>query len=309
MDDRICAYLGPEGTFAHQATELITTVTSEFRPAEDVKAVVGLVEDGICDFGLVPIENSVEGEVNSTIDQILFGSQRVLVREEVVLPVSFSAFVLPGARGQTRVLSHPHALAQCRRFVGDRRLTSETTTSTSEACRLISEKQLTDAIALSSPKAGDLYGLEAIAIGVQDTAAAHTKFFLLGRTVIAPADRPGAYRTWIAIVPPSNRTGVLAEILAHFAERRISITSISTRPLRAQLGAYCFLLTIDGWVEESGVRAALGGILGMGSRVRVLGSFPAWKGLGVVPSVLSLGGLAPDESHAFFSELRPIPKD
>ena len=303
--DRECLFLGPEGSFCHQAMSRLQTSSLEPKPAADVQSIVRAVESNDVAFGLVPVENSVDGEVTSTVDNIVFDTESILVREEVVLPVAFDAFVLPGSRQFTSVISHPVALAQCRRFIDKHGLREEKTSSTSEACRLIADEARSDAVALASPMAGDLYGLARFASGAQDNDAAHTKFFLLSKA-LAPFQEGVRYRPWIAVIPQSNRTGILAQILECFADRMLSIFSLSTRPLRADIGAYCFIATVEGWVDSDEFKGALADVFEMGSLVRVLGSFPSWNGPGVVSSVLGLGGLAPSRNPAFKRDVHSL---
>ena len=300
------AYLGPEGSFCHQAALMLSTHADELVPMKDVQSVVAAVEEGRVRHGLVPIENSVEGEVTSTIHEIVFNTSRVVVREEVVVPVSFHAFVSgPDAR-PTTVVSHPFALAQCRQFIAGRELTEVASDSTSSACRELAEHPDPTRVALGSPIAGDIYGLQILEGNVEDNASAHTKFYLLSHEL--PAVRTADdYRTWVALVPPDNHTGVLADILHCFSSRSLAVFSISSRPLRTEIGAYCFILTAEGWLGDDAVNAALGDLYAMGCTVRILGTYPAWRGGGVVLSLTDLSPRSPGLSLGFSRSLPPIP--
>lgn len=300
------AYLGPAGSFCHQAALMLATHADELVPMKDVPSVVAAVEQGTVHHGLVPIENSVEGEVTSTIHEIVFNTSRVVVREEVVVPVSFHAFVSSPDATPTTVVSHPFALAQCRRFVSGRGLAEVTSDSTSSACRELAENPDPTRVALGSPLAGETYGLHVLEKNVEDNTTAHTKFYLLSREL--PAQRVDAdYRTWIALVPPDNRTGVLAEILHCFSSRSLAVFSISSRPLRAEIGAYCFILTAEGWLGDESVRSALAALYDMGSTVRILGTFPAWQGEGVVLSLTNLDAVSPGATLGFSQSFPSIP--
>ncbi len=302
----VVAYLGPEGSFCHQAALMLETHADDLVPTKDVKSVVAAVESGEVTHGLVPIENSVEGEVTSTMHEIVFNTSRVVVREEVVVPVSFHAFVSSADAEPTRVTSHPFALAQCRRFVARQQLTAVPADSTSAACRDLAANPDPTVVALGSPLAGQIYGLHIHEANVEDNTLAHTKFYLLSRTL--PAGRTADdYRTWIALVPPSNRTGVLADILRCFSSRGLAVFSISSRPLRAEIGAYCFILTAEGWLGDGTVTDALKELFDMGSTVRVLGSFPAWQGDGVVLSLTNLDSVSPGLSLGFTQSFPDIP--
>ena len=290
--ERVLAYLGPEGSFTHSATGLVSVDVAERVPMPDVKSVVNAVENGQVMFGVVPIENSVDGEVTSTVDEFVFGTLHTYAREEVVLPVSFDAFVVAADAAPKFVVSHPVALAQCRRFIEENGLVPVTASSTSAACRELAESGRTDMVALGSTAAGKTYGLTPYRTKVEDNSRAHTRFVLLSQRL--EPRRPGTdYRCWVAVIPPSNRVGVLAEILQFFADRGISLLSVTTRPLRAELGAYCFLLSFDGHIDDPGVQDVMGEIAGIGGSVKVLGSMRKWRGDGVVPGMLQFGPLEP----------------
>ena len=150
MSKRTCLYLGPAGSFCHQAA-LRLNEDFELKPAASVAEIVAAVEAGESDFGLVPIENSVDGEVTSTVDSIVFNTTDLLVRDEVVVPVEFDVFVKPGVTSITRVMSHPVALAQCQNFITANSLTRETSASTSAAVQTVAEGNAEDVGALASP--------------------------------------------------------------------------------------------------------------------------------------------------------------
>lgn len=297
------AYLGPEGSFCHQAALMLKTSTDDLVPMKDVKSVVAAVERGEVEHGLVPVENSVEGEVTSTIHEIVFNTSQVVVREEVVVPVSFHAFVNSSSASPTVAVSHPFALAQCQKFIARSSLSTKTSDSTSAACRDLAQNPDTSVVALGSPLAGEIYGLHVFEENVEDNKLAHTKFYLLSRSL--PRQREEVdYRTWIALVPPDNHTGVLAEILNIFSSRQLAVFAISSRPLRAEIGAYCFLLTSEGWIGDQKMTEAIQELINIGSTLRVMGSFPAWNGAGVVVSLTDLESVSPS-AHSGFSQSMP----
>lgn len=300
------AYLGPEGSFCHQAALMLKTEASRLVPMKDVKSVVAAVERGDVQHGLVPVENSVEGEVTSTIHEIVFNTSHVLVREEVVVPVSFHAFVSSASAHPTTAISHPFALAQCQKFIARKSFSTQTADSTSAACEALAQHPDESVVALGSPLAGEIYGLHVLEKNVEDNKLAHTKFYLLSRSL--PRVRHNVdYRTWIALVPPDNHTGVLAEILNIFSSRQLAVFAISSRPLRAEIGAYCFILTSEGWIGDAVVEDAIRELVRIGSTVRVMGSFPAWDGPGVVVSLTDLESVSPDAHSGFSQALPAIP--
>ncbi len=277
MGDTI-AYLGPEGTFAEAAARQVRTVAvGALEPVSDVETIADGVERGIYPYGVVPIENSVHGYVLPTLDHLLFVNERVLVREEVVLDVSFTlwrnAAAVPGTA--TVVLSHPHALAQCRRAIAARGLRQEDAPSTADACRLVAHER-SDALCIASPHAGAQYGLVAEAEGVEDRTGGRTRFYLLASRLAATPDTATDFRTALVLTPVRDRPGLLLEMLRPFAERGVNLSSLMSRPLRSGLGLYCFFVIVDTHIDDTRLAAALSDLLDAGVRIKNLGSYLAW---------------------------------
>lgn len=271
------AYLGPEGSFAHQALDLVRTVAPpvEAVARRTVVSVVEAVEDGECSHGLVPFENSVEGQVNLTVDALVHDADRVQVCEEVVLPVTFGVYRRPGdATRLTSVASHPVGLAQCRRWIHDAGVPARETSSTSEACRLVAEGDEIGLAAVASPAAADRWGLVPIAEAVEDFPGAETRFVLVGAE---PSPATGADRTMFVLVPPDDRAGVLLRALEHVSGRGLNLSAIASRPLRVRLGEYCFLLIVDEHVTSPPVVEAFDALRADGYSIKVLGAYPQWR--------------------------------
>ena len=271
-------YLGPEGTFAHQGTDLLRTVGDDatFVATATVQEVIHDVDEGRCDFGLVPLESSIEGGVLSTIDVLVFEVERARIREEVVVPVTFGAhrraeFVDAPA---TTILSHPFGLAQCKRYALERGLATRSTTSTAESCRIVAASDDPGLVAVSSAKAAALTGLVTVDHEIEDFPGARTRFALVARELLPPT---GDDKTTLVATPPSEGVGILLKTLQPISDRGINISEIVSRPLRQQLGEYCFLLTIDRHGDEPAVRAAIADLESNGFTVKVLGSYPAWR--------------------------------
>jgi prephenate dehydratase len=272
------AYLGPEGTFAHQAVALARCLPEpvDALPRPTVVSVIEAVEDGACDFGVVPFENSVEGQVNLTVDVLVHDAERIQVCEEVVLAVTFGAYRRPGDDGPVRaVASHPVGLAQCRRWVHDQGAPARETSSTAEACRIVAEGDEPGLVAVASPAAAARWGLDAIAVGVEDFPGAETRFVVVGESA---AERTGADRTMFVLVPPDDRAGVLLRALEHLSGRGINLSAIASRPLRVRLGEYCFVLVADAHLTDEPMAAAFAALRVDGFSVKLLGSYPQWNG-------------------------------
>jgi prephenate dehydratase len=271
------AYLGPEGSFAHQAIDLVRGVPRDAAtvPRRTVVSVVEAVEDGECDFGLVPFENSVEGQVNLTVDVLVHDSDRIQVCEEVVLPVTFGVYRRPGdATPLSVVASHPVGLAQCRTWVHDAGILARETSSTSEACRLVAEGDEIGLAAIASPAAAARWGLVALDEVVEDFPGAETRFVVVGTEAAAPT---GADRTMFVLVPPHDRAGVLLRALEHLSGRGLNLSAIASRPLRVRLGEYCFVLVVDAHVSDAAVAEAFDALRGEGYSIKVLGAYPQWR--------------------------------
>ncbi|HEU5149482.1 MAG TPA: prephenate dehydratase [Iamia sp.] len=274
----VVAYLGPEGTFAHAATDLLRTTPAdaEMVPRPTVQEIVHDVEAGRVPMGLVPIENSVEGGVTGTIDVIVFETTRVVIREEVAVPVTFTAFRRPGDdTPAATALSHPVGLAQTTKWWGSRNLVARSTSSTSEACRLVAASEEPGLVAIASAKAGEVAGLDVVAEGVEDHPGAQTRFALVARKEVAST---GDDRTTVVVTPPESEVPrVLLRILEPISRRDINLSNIVSRPLRKGLGVYCFVLTLDRHASDPAVAAALADLRGFGCEVKSLGSYPAWR--------------------------------
>lgn len=278
------AYLGPEGTFTHQAaldwarrgfpapTDVVTT-----EPLATVKDVHDAVAAGRATAGVVAIESSVEGYVVPSLDALL-SSPDVVAVDEVVLDVSFDAFVRPGHGELTEVSAHPHGLAQCAGFVTGTRLAAAPASSNAAACRDAGQ----GTIALGPTICGELYGLETYARAVEDFRGGRTRFLVLTRRSAADEQltrsRDGGatvWRTMLAITPAVTGPGVLARITAAFGDRGVNMSSLITRPLKAQQGKYVFVVTLDQAPWDSGAREVLRDLLAAGDSLKTLGMFPA----------------------------------
>ncbi len=285
------AFLGPEGTFTHQAVRTWAAReerATSARPVASVGEVHDAVASGSSQWGVVAIESSVEGYVVPSLDALV-GSADVVAVDEVVLDVSFDAFVLPGHADLVEATAHPHGLAQCTRFVAERGLVPVPAASNAAACRDITPRQ----VALGPSLCGELYGLDTLATAVEDFHGARTRFLVLRRRDDAPAvlaarrERgAAAWRTVLAITPVVTGPGVLARITAVFGERRVNMSSLVTRPLKAQEGQYVFVVTLDAAPWAPDVRPLFGDLLAAGDSLKVLGAYPAGPGEGGLDGVL-----------------------
>ncbi|MBD8078125.1 prephenate dehydratase domain-containing protein [Cellulosimicrobium arenosum] len=275
-------YLGPEGTFTHQAAAEwaragagTQAATGELVALPTVTDVFAGVASGAQERGVVAIENTVEGYVVPSLDAIV-GSPDVVAVDEVVLDVSFDAFVRDGRGELVEVSAHPHGLAQCQGFVARTGLRAVPAASNAAACRDVTDRQ----VALGPAICGPLYGLQTYERAVEDFHGARTRFLVLAPRSVAPSVLSPArgtavtWRTMLAVTPVVTGPGVLARITRTFGERAVNMSSLITRPLKAVEGTYVFVVTLDGAPWAPTVRDALGDLLRAGDSLKTLGVMP-----------------------------------
>jgi len=273
-------YLGPAGTFAEAALRSVPAADrAELVPYGSVAVALEAVRAGEVDGSMVPLENSVEGSVASTLDELANGDPLQVTRE-VLLRVSFSLLGRPGTRREeVRVVAtHPHAEAQCRRWLRNVLPDAEVllTPSTAEAARAVAEGRYDAAVA--APIAAQHYRLQVLASDVQDNEGAVTRFLLVSRP--GPPPQPtGADRTTLFVFIEDDHAGALLDLLTEFAVRGINLTRIESRPSGARLGQYFFSIDCDGHLAEARVGEALAALHRSCASVRVLGSYPRADGV------------------------------
>jgi prephenate dehydratase len=280
-------YLGPEGTFSHEA--LMAEVDrgglhgAEPVPLPTVYDTVMAVQKGDVERALVPIENSLEGSVNATLDALAIEADGVVVVGEVVHPIHHCLIArrqLELAAVET-VVSHPQATAQCARFIRERLPNAQVLvgSSTAEAVRLVAEQDRPWA-ALGNRLAAERYGCRVLAANLEDVPGNRTRFVWVAPA--AGAELPAgdsSSRPWkTAIVfwgAGSDAPGWLVGCLGEFASRQVNLTRIESRPLKQELGQYMFFVDLEGGLGEARVQAALEAVGEQVQTLRMLGSFPA----------------------------------
>jgi prephenate dehydratase len=264
-------FLGPEGSFTHEAASTFDDV--EVVAYGSIADVLENVANGSLEQGLVPLENAIEGTVSAAIDGLVFDHDLIIERE-IVLPIHLNLLAKKGLSTDdvTRVLSYVHALEQCREFVATLPLAStEQTTSTSEAARVVAQSDEPWA-AVGSLVAAQLYGLDVISHDIEDHKGNATRFVLVGRDVIAAPT--GHDRTSIVCFQDADRPGSLYGILGRFAARDLNLTKLESRPTKMGLGDYCFVMEFEGHVADDVVADCLADLQAHLARVKFLGSYP-----------------------------------
>jgi prephenate dehydratase len=270
-------YLGPVGTFTEAALQKIASPNDQLIAYANVTAALDAVRKGDCQKALVPIENSVEGVVARTLDELAIG-EPLVITQEVTLPVTFTLLTLPGTDPKEikSIATHPHAESQCRSFIAKNYPTAQIieTPSTAAAAKGLANGDYQAAIA--GANAAKNYNLKVIAEDIGDNQAAVTRFVVVekpGRAIAAT----GKDRTSLAVFIAIDHAGALLEILNEFAKHQVNLTFIQSRPTGSQLGHYHFIIDAEGHIEDKPISAALAGLKQICEDIRFLGSYPQAK--------------------------------
>ena len=279
------AFLGPEGTFAHAALlDLPVSAGAALSPMATVTLAIDAVRSGEADGALVPLENSVEGAVPATLDELANG-EPLIIAEETYLHVAFDLLVRKGTSlaDVGTIATHPHAESQVRRWLRETLPDAQVAMvgSTAGGAQAVAAGEYDAAI--SASVAGRLYGLTPLAHDVADNPGAVTRFVLLTRPA-APPDRTGNDRTTLVAYLREDHSGALLEILTEFASRSVNLTRIESRPTKGRIGQYCFSVDCEGHITDERVGDAVAALHRVCADVRYLGSYPRRDGVqGAVP--------------------------
>ncbi|MBC3984965.1 prephenate dehydratase [Streptomyces buecherae] len=289
-------YLGPEGTFTEAALRTLPeAATRELIPMVSVPATLDAVRSGEAAAALVPIENSVEGGVTATLDELATGGPLMIYRE-VLLPIAFALLVRPGVKLSDikTVTGHPVAQPQVRKWLAKHlpHAVWESAASNADGARLVQEGRYDAAFA--GEFAAATYGLEPLVSDIHDAQNAQTRFVLVGRPA-RPAARTGADKTSVVIWLGDDHPGALLELLQEYAARGVNMMRIESRPTGEGIGRYCFSVDCEGHITDRRVAEALMGLKRICPKVRFLGSYPR---AGVDPS--DVGELRHGTSDADF---------
>ena len=268
-------YLGPEGTFTEAALRTLPeAATRELTPMVSVPAALDAVRAGEAAAALVPIENSVEGGVTTTLDELASGEQLMIYRE-VLLPIAFALLVRPGtALGDVKtVTGHPVAQPQVRKWLAAQlpEAVWESAASNADGARLVQEGRYDGAFA--GEFAAATYGLEPLVTDIHDAQNAATRFVLVGRPA-RPASPTGADKTSVVLWLAEDHPGALLELLQEYAVRGVNMMRIESRPTGEGIGRYCFSVDCEGHVTDRRVSEVLMGLKRICREVRFLGSYP-----------------------------------
>ena len=267
-------FLGPTGTYTEEAT-LKYDQTGDLMAFPTISSIGQAISSGLINQGVVPIENSLEGSVTFTLD-LLISQSGLYISDEIVLPIQHYLLGLPGIHFPDIeiIYSHPQALAQCQTFL-DQCFPKATRTASLSTVAAVTDMRNSQipAAAIAPKRAAKLHNVEIIGQDIQDNSNNVTRF-----VVLAPQDhdRTGFDKTSICFSFNQDSPGVLYDVLGEFAERKINLAKIESRPTKELLGQYIFLVDCEGHREEPLVNKALSLISERANMFKILGSYPRW---------------------------------
>ncbi len=270
------AYLGPAGTFTEQAVHLHNP-DAVLHSFTSIHGVALAVVSGIVDEGVVPIENSLQGSVNETLD-ILISQRALFIRRELVLPIEHCLLVTPDTHVPDIevIYSHPQALGQCREFLERCFPNAQLVASLSTSAAVADMKQSKHTSAAIAPfGAAALNNVRVMAKNIQDNDSNVTRFVVLADRDSRPT---GWDKTSICFSFAEDKPGLLYEAFGEFVRRNINLAKVESRPSKHLLGEYIFLVDVDGHREEPDVKEAIDALKQRCSMFRIFGSYPQWSG-------------------------------
>jgi len=267
------AFLGPEATFSHLAARMHFGESSRFFPQTGISRVFDEVEKGSIDWGVVPVENSLEGSVNVTLDRLI--TTQLKIRAEIYLRIS--QCLISSAKNMKdikRIYSIPIVLAQCQVWLKTNMpncILGETQ-STAAAVQMVKGKK--NEAAIGSSLAGKIYGLNLLAEGIEDNSSNTTRFLVIGS---GESDATGNDKTSLIFATPHS-PGSLHSALASFARRKINLAKIESHPVKDKLWEYSFFVDMIGHVTDRHVKSCLQELKKKTTFLKILGSYPKSEG-------------------------------
>jgi chorismate mutase / prephenate dehydratase len=266
----IVAFQGERGAYSESAVYAFFGARTEVKPCRDFKDVFDNVLKQETAFGVVPVENSLEGSVNQTYD--LFLKYDLKVCGEVIVKIEHCLIANPNTSlaAVKAVYSHPQALAQCRNFLEQLGRELIPTYDTAGSVKMLKEKGLKDAAAVASERAAEIYGMKILARDIADNKENYTRFFVLSQRDAAVT---GKDKTSI-IFSATHEPGSLYYALGEFAKRNINLTKIESRPTKQTPWEYNFYLDFEGHRNEERCAQALKALEKYAAVIKILGSYP-----------------------------------
>ena len=285
MKKTTLAYLGPEGTYTHEAAQLFIThyaaenmIRNACKPVPfpDIPAIMEAVANGSVEQGIVPAENSIEGTVNLTLD-ILAQELDLYIQGEIILNITHHLLTfLTDITAIQTVMSHPQALAQCRHFL--KRYLPQVAIlkkeSTAEAVRLLTKQKYKNAAAIGSFASHQHYRVPIKYANINDFPHNQTRFLLVGKNPLSFSTN--TQKTSFVVFPHDNRPGQLSEILSMFAKYQINLSKIESRPQKRELGIYLFWIDCELSLNHPKLPVILNELKAKTKYYKTLGSYPVY---------------------------------
>ena len=267
------AYLGPKGSFSHHVVQTAFP-NEELQAFANITDVIKAYEQGLVDYSVVPVENSIEGSVHESLDY-LFHQADIQAVAEIVQPIHQQLMAVPGHTKIEKIFSHPQALAQGKKFIEEHypEAKLEVTASTAYAAHFIAEHPDQPFAAIAPRNSATEYGLELIAEDIQEMEANFTRFWVLGSEIPTIPLQSQTEKMSLALTLPDNLPGALYKALSTFAWRGIDLTKIESRPLKTALGEYFFIIDVDYSAKEL-VHFARQELETIGIQYKILGTYP-----------------------------------
>lgn len=269
VNDKV-AFLGPQGTFSHEAASLLSDNLISYC---SIQSVMDAVERGECRYGLVPIENSIEGPVSLTLDSLIHNFD-LRIRNEIIIPINHNLLAASDISVDEveNVYSHAQALGQCQPYLERHNMVAHYTLSTAAAAKHVAETG--EDAAIGTLKAAELYDLKVIDTNIQENYNNETRFVVLDKE-----DSPitGNDKTSISFSLFEDKPGGLYELLGYFASENINLTKIESRPSKEGLGHYIFFVDLEGHRLDENIAKILNNLEDNTSFFKILGSYPVYS--------------------------------
>lgn len=273
-------YLGPEGSFTHQALNVYKTkvgIKEDIASFSTITQIIDSVNSGKIKSGIVPIENSIEGGIGEVLDRLLKTSQKVTINHEVIIPIEHCLITrTKNLQAVKKVIAHAQALSQCqtylKRFLPEAEL--EPVTSNSTGVKIVSETTNGNIAAIGPAMAAEIYKVPIYEKGINDEKENFTRFVVVSTETKNPT---GFDKTTIAFGVPYDKPGTLVGVLNSFAKEKVNLSRIESRPSRKALGEYIFFADLEAHREDLPLKKALSEVVSQFSFYRWLGSYPRWQ--------------------------------
>ncbi len=262
------AYMGPEASFSNLAALKKFGTQVGYIASNGIASVFLEVERGAADYGVVPIENSIEGAVTHTLDMFIDSDLKIC--SQVILDVSHNLLSNSPRAGIRRVYSNPQVFGQCRLWLQEKLPNAELieVSSTTRAAQIAAKEK--NSACIASLLAAKVYGLKVLAADIEDSPHNITRFFVIGNTEVG---QTGSDKTSL-LFSIKDKVGALYEMLLPFKNNRINLTRIESRPSKKKAWEYYFFVDLEGHKDDARVKKALGQLENKCRFLKVLGSYP-----------------------------------